>query len=132
MCWVLFRAVNTGAAGGFAPAQKDMDYKGKRWQRKRLKILKRDGYMCQYSKRFGRRVDATMVHHIYPVSEYPEYAWCDWNLISLSNAAHEMMHDKTNGRLTAEGERLKKKTIPPRGSAVSNSDPKTDSRKHFQ
>lgn len=92
-----------------------MNYKSKKWQQKRKKILKRDGYMCQHFKRYGKRIDASTVHHIYPVSQYPEYAWCDWNLISLSAVAHEMMHDKKNGRLTEIGEALKRKTIPPQG-----------------
>lgn len=47
------------------------------------------------------------------MSEYPEYAYCDWNLISLSQKAHDMMHDRTTNKLTALGEELKRKTIPP-------------------
>lgn len=112
MCWVLFCAERQGDRN--CAGAKDMNYKSQRWKRKREKILKRDGYMCQYFKRYGKRIDATIVHHIYPAVQYPEYAWCDWNLISLSSKAHEMMHDKTSGRLTARGEELKRKTIPPR------------------
>lgn len=88
-------------------------YHTTKWKKKRLRILKRDVYICQYFKRYGKRIDATMVHHIYPVKQYPEYAWCDWNLISLSNKAHEMMHDKITNNLTINGENLKRKTIPP-------------------
>ncbi len=84
-----------------------MDYHSTRWKKKRAHILKRDGYMCQDCKRYGKRVDATMVHHIYPAEEYPEYQWCDWNLIAMCGKSHEKMHDKTNDRLTVEGERLK-------------------------
>ena len=50
-----------------------MDYKTKRWKKKRESILRKDGYLCQISKRYGRRVDAEVVHHIYPADEYPEY-----------------------------------------------------------
>lgn len=85
-----------------------MDYTSGRWKAKRRKILKRDSYQCQYSKRFGKRVDATTVHHIYPASQYPEFRWCNWNLIALSSSAHERMHDKKSGKLTKEGEELKK------------------------
>lgn len=88
-------------------------YHEQRWKKKRIWILQRDKYICQYFKRYGKRIDATMVHHIYPVRQYPEYAWCDWNLISLSNKAHEMMHDKTTNKLTSKGDFLKRKTIPP-------------------
>lgn len=89
-------------------------YNTKRWEQKRTHILRRDGYLCQESKRYGKRVDANTVHHIYPVEEYPEYAWCDWNLISLSDKVHNSMHDRITGKLTALGEELKRRTIPPR------------------
>lgn len=88
-------------------------YNTKRWKEKRKKILKRDKYMCQESKRYGKRIDADTVHHIYPYEEYPEYAFCDWNLISLSFKEHNSMHDRTTNKLTAKGEALKLRTIPP-------------------
>jgi 5-methylcytosine-specific restriction endonuclease McrA len=88
-------------------------YETTRWRKKREHILKRDKYQCQHYKRYGKNIDANTVHHIYPVSEYPEYTWCDWNLISLSQQAHDMMHDRVTGKLTALGEELKRKTIPP-------------------
>ena len=53
------------------------------------------------------------MHHIYPSRDYPEYAWQDWNLISLSASAHELMHDRETGELSELGEKLKNKTIPP-------------------
>jgi len=93
-----------------------MDYTGKRWLKLRQKVLKRDGYMCQYNKRFGRLVPANTVHHIYPALMYPEYEYCEWNLISLSAEAHNMMHDHNNQELTDEGirlqERLRRKGYP--------------------
>ena len=90
-------------------------YTGKRWLAVRRKVLRRDGYMCQLSKRYGKRVDAEMVHHIYPRDEYPQWQYCEWNLISLTNKMHNTLHDRTTNKLTAEGEKLKRKTkIPPR------------------
>lgn len=83
-----------------------MDYKSKRWIRLRDRVLKRDNYMCQYSLRYGRMVMANTVHHIYPAVEFPEYQWCEWNLISLSHEAHNMMHDRDSDELTEEGKRL--------------------------
>lgn len=88
-------------------------YKEKRWVMKRCKILKRDKYLCQESKRYGKRIDADTVHHIYPREDYPEYEYCDWNLISLSNTMHNKMHDRTTNKLTKLGEELKRRTIPP-------------------
>lgn len=85
-------------------------YKSKRWEKLRQSILRRDKYMCQYSKRYGKCVPATMVHHIFPVQEYPQYAFASWNLISLCSAAHEKMHSKSNDKLTAIGLELQRRT----------------------
>ncbi len=85
-----------------------MDYHSGKWKAKRKKVLKRDGYMCQYCRRVGKRVDAVTVHHIYPAEKYPQHIWCDWNLISLCGQCHDKMHSRANGMLTADGENLKR------------------------
>lgn len=54
-------------------------------------VMRRDGYMCQLSKRYGRAVPAEVVHHIFPVNEYPEYAYEPWNLIALSRMLHNII-----------------------------------------
>ena len=61
-------------------------------------------------KRYGKRVPAEVVHHIYPVDEYPEYAYEPWNLIALSRAAHNRLHDRNTEALTAEGVALMRRT----------------------
>lgn len=90
-----------------------MNYKDKHWERKRECILRRDGYTCQESKRYGKRTKATMVHHIYPAELYPELRFTDWNLISLSDSKHNAMHDRTTNEITDLGkewqERVKDK-----------------------
>ena len=78
-------------------------YKTKRWERKRAAVLRRDEYLCQESKRYGKTVQANTVHHIYPVEQYPELAYTDWNLISLSEANHNKMHDRMTGEITELG-----------------------------
>ena len=87
------------------------DYTSKRWLRLRASVLRdvirRDGApVCQYLKRYGRRAEATHVHHIWPAEDYPEYAWERWNLIALSQEAHNMMHTRDGDELTTEGKRL--------------------------
>lgn len=84
------------------------DYKSKRWLRLRARVLREDGYRCQYARRFGRIEEASHVHHIWPAEDFPEYALCRWNLISLSQASHNAMHDRTTGKLTAIGEALRR------------------------
>lgn len=88
-----------------------MNYKNKKWNMLRAKILKRDGYICQYYKRYGKRVEATVVHHIFPASEYPQWAYKEWNLIALSSKAHNIMHDRGSHKITTEGLRLQNQVI---------------------
>ena len=72
-------------------------YDGKAWRSKRAKILRRDGYMCQHCKRYGRRREATEVHHIKHLDEFPELALVDSNLISLCHACHNRQHPEKGG-----------------------------------
>ena len=81
-----------------------------KWKRKRAKVLRRDGYMCQLSKRVGKMVSAEVVHHIFPRDEFPEYRLTDWNLISITKAYHNKLHDRCTNELTAEGRELLRRT----------------------
>lgn len=89
-----------------------MDYKSARWRELREQVLRRDKYLCRESARYGRTIEATTVHHIWPADEYPQYAWCAWNLVSLSAAAHNAMHDRGTGALTDSGEAWRRRTPP--------------------
>lgn len=91
----------------------DYGRSNKRWRRLRERVLRRDRGMCRESLRYGRHVEADVVHHIWPAEDYPEYAYCEWNLISLSAEKHDAMHDRTTRKLTALGESWRKRTIPP-------------------
>lgn len=91
----------------------DYSSSNRRWQRLRQQALRRDGYRCQESKRYGKIVEADTVHHIWPAEDYPEYAYCLWNLIALSASAHDAMHDRKTRKLTAAGLRWKNRTPPP-------------------
>ena len=91
-----------------------MDYKYTRWKRKRRAILRRDGYQCQIARRYGKARVADTVHHIFPVEDHPEWWLCDWNLISVSRAAHNKLH-LPDGELSAEGIALRERTARKRG-----------------
>lgn len=88
------------------------DYYGNKWKKKRERILRMDGYVCQVAKRYGRTEAATVVHHIYPAAEYPEWAWEDWNLISVSLATHNRIENRKIGELTNLGRELQRRTEP--------------------
>ena len=91
----------------------DYSRSNKRWQAVRLLALRRDKFRCRDSARYGKVVEATTVHHIWPAEDYPEYAYCLWNLISLSAGAHDQMHDRKTRKLTAKGIAWKNRTPPP-------------------
>ena len=86
--------------------QAEAFYKSRRWRLTREAILRRDGYACQESRRYGKRVEATTVHHAFPRDEFPEYQWEPWNMISLAGDVHDKMHDRTTGALTERGAEL--------------------------
>lgn len=86
-----------------------MNYNSARWKKLREKILRRDGYMCQSSLRYGRHIEADTVHHIFPASKFPEYEWEPWNLISLCAAEHNAMHIRDSDDLTDKGIKLQEK-----------------------
>lgn len=67
-------------------------YTSKRWIKKREMILRRDNYQCQHCKRYGRTVQATVVHHIQHYDDHPELALISSNLISLCSACHNRQH----------------------------------------
>jgi 5-methylcytosine-specific restriction endonuclease McrA len=87
-------------------------HKTQKWKNKRAKILRRDGYICQECKRFGKRHDAEMVHHIYPVETHPHLAFVNDNLVSLCNVKHNTMHDRVTNEITEAGKRWQIKVSP--------------------
>lgn len=93
-------------------------YKTSRWMHLRERILRRDKHKCREAARYGVTVAATTVHHVWPASEYPEYAWQPWNLISLSTSAHEAMHDRLSGKLTPLGEAWRRRVSPPPSRSI--------------
>lgn len=82
----------------------------RRWKQKRAAILRRDGYMDQVAKRYGRRIPATTVHHIFPRDQYPEYQWENWNLIAVSAETHDALHNRWTQELTDLGMELLRRT----------------------
>lgn len=89
-----------------------MDYGSGKWKKKREHILKLDGYKDRIELLYGRTIEAQIVHHIYPAKEYPQWQWCDWNLISVSKATHNRLENRITGKLTELGQALQDRTIP--------------------
>ena len=73
-------------------------YHSGRWKRKRAAILRRDGYLCQRCKRYGKQVPAVVVHHIQHADERPDLIYTDSNLISLCSQCHNLAHPEKGGR----------------------------------
>lgn len=84
-------------------------HKSKTWQAKRKVILARDKYMCRNCKRYGKRRDATTVHHVTPIDMDYSLRLHSGNLISLCNDCHEKMHNRMTGELTKIGKMWKER-----------------------
>lgn len=93
----------------------DYSARNKRWQALRVRVLRRDRHLCRESARYGRVVEANVVHHVWPAEDYPQWAYESWNLLSLSASAHDSMHDRVTRTLTPLGEQWRRRTPPPRG-----------------
>lgn len=85
-------------------------YKEPKWIQMREHILRRDGYMCQVSKRYGKIREAEVVHHIFPRGEFPQYTYEEWNLISVTRSVHNLFHYRETDELTEEGAELLRRT----------------------
>lgn len=79
--------------------KKDMKdfYKSARWKRIRSKVLRRDEYICQECKKYGRIKEATQVHHIEHLEDRPDLAYDLDNLISLCLGCHNKEHPEKGG-----------------------------------
>ena len=93
----------------------DYSSRNRRWRVLRERALNRDHHRCQEARRYGRDIPADTVHHIWPAEDYPEYAYCLWNLVSLSQGNHDRMHDRITRALTPLGISWKNRTPPPPG-----------------
>lgn len=92
----------------------------KRWRKLRASVLRRDDYLDREALRFGKRITADTVHHIFPIEFFPEYAFEPWNLISLSRATHNRFHDRTGHYLTSDGLALLDRTARRQGLEISD------------
>ena len=90
-----------------------MNYTDSKWRRKREIILRRDGYLCRNCYRYGKRIEGTEVHHIFPLEKctgkYTSLALDSNNLITLCRDCHNKMHNKINHKLSTLGKKLLQK-----------------------
>jgi len=78
-------------------------YKSKKWRSIRERVLRRDEYLCQECKRYGKSVQANTVHHIYPLESHPKLSLNSINLVSLCVDCHEKMHNRLTNEITQKG-----------------------------
>lgn len=93
----------------------DRFYLSHRWQALRKSILRRDGYIDQVEKRYGKIKEGNLVHHIFPREDFPQYQYEPWNLITVSQATHNTLHDRNTNKLTQEGLNLLVRTARKQG-----------------
>lgn len=93
-------------------------YDSKRWLALRKQALVRDKYTDRYQMRYGKMRNADIVHHIFPLKEFPEYGLCLWNLISVSKSTHNMFHDRNTDELTEIGQEVLRRLCKQRNMEV--------------
>ena len=71
------------------------------WQKQRLRILKRDDYLCQDCLTHSRVTAATEVHHLVPRSEAGPQLAKDEHCLSLCPECHRARDDALQGRKAA-------------------------------
>lgn len=84
-------------------------YNSKQWRKKAASVLSRYNYVDAYERRYGRMVDATIVHHILPLEHYPELAYQDFNLMPVSKKTHMLLH-RQDGSLSKKGLEIAERT----------------------
>lgn len=94
-------------------------YKKARWIELRNSVLRQAKYVDQLEARNGKMVAANTVHHIFPREKYPEYQWARWNLIAISKATHERLHNRFGEDLSALGWELLMETAQANNIPVS-------------
>lgn len=95
--------------------QTDPFYLTTRWKHLREAVLRRDQYICQECKRYGKRREAALVHHAVPRRNFPELEWSPWNLISLCPICHEKMHLRASEDLSLTGIALARRMLKKAG-----------------
>lgn len=90
---------------------RDPFYESQKWRSLRQRILRRDKYIDQYRLRDGVTIEATVVHHILPREDFPQYQFCPWNLISVNEETHrKVLHELFTHKLTKRGRLLMQET----------------------
>lgn len=72
-------------------------YRSKPWRRKREYILKRDKYLCQECKKYGRNTEANVVHHLIEIEDDSSLKLTNSNLQSVCKACHNKLHPEKGG-----------------------------------
>jgi 5-methylcytosine-specific restriction enzyme A len=68
---------------------------GKKWQKYRDRFLIEKMYLCERCLKNGDRREATVVHHIIPVTSRDDpLFWQPENHMALCRTCHEVMHGR--------------------------------------
>lgn len=85
-------------------------YHSARWEHTKRIVMRRDGYKDKVAARYGKMIPAELVHHIIPLDEAPDLALDLHNLIAVSQATHNRLHNP-DGSLSLLGKNLRRFAI---------------------
>lgn len=77
-------------------------YTSTKWRKMAARVLSHYNYQDQVKKRYGKMIQAEMVHHALPAEDFPEYFFEPKNLVPVSRSTHRGLHND-DGTLTAAG-----------------------------
>ena len=72
-------------------------YHSARYKRWRALVLRKAGYLCENCLRYGKRVPATVAHHIKHREEFPELELEASNGRALCAKCHNLEHPEKGG-----------------------------------
>lgn len=94
-------------------------YKSKEWIRERDKAKERDIGLCQICLHNKRFTKSDVVHHIVEITEDEDGRLEQYNLISLCNSCHKLVHGSyKRGKVTKKETQNKLKEIINKGEGV--------------
>lgn len=70
-------------------------------------MLRRDKFLCQNCLRYGKRTEATTVHHLVPLKDNYSLRLTSSNLLSLCNDCHNRCHNRNDDELSELGIELR-------------------------
>ena len=103
----------------FVMQKNDDFYSAAKWRHCAARAMSRANYQDKVAARYGKMIQAEMVHHALPLEDFPEYAYDPRNLVPVSRGTHRGLH-LDDGGLSKEGVNVARRAARQIGIDVEN------------